>query len=239
MKNNVSLSEGTNSLPVYIKAFLWRFVRDDTSVRDFELWIYANENNMLRQLMNEESYLELVCIDYNDEKEINHLKVALYNFLIQYPEACLCNTFPDNTLLDPFTEGGERVFLESQIESLKSTKVIEAFSGKPPIPQSQWYHPGKLCHCSECNTWWFVLFEESWVDYYLIRLTKEDVDIISQDSHWPNENWPSRLRNWDAFLKIAFHSWNNLYLKNKSIAQPTHFLMGYYLNTSKYKFERK
>lgn len=132
--NNLFLYKKINSLPTTIKTILWQFVRGDTHIRDFELWVYSNENDMLSKTFGKDSYLELALLDYKDEKEINNFKIIIYDFLIQFPESCLCYTFPNNTSLYPFTDDeNERTFLQKQIELLKATKLIKAFSGKPLI----------------------------------------------------------------------------------------------------------
>lgn len=185
--NNLSLNKEINALPTILKEVLWQFVRGDISIKTFEQWVYSNDKT-LSQAFKDESYLEFM-LDYTVESEICNLKIAVYEFLIKFPEECLCNTFPNNTLLYPFTENEERVILEKQIDLLKSVMSIENFSGKPPIYQSRFYHPGELCHCLKCETWWFVIFEETeGADYYLVRLNREDALLILQSSNWPNEH---------------------------------------------------
>lgn len=231
--NNLSLNNEINSLPAVVKSALWQFVRGDMPIRTFELWIYSNDNDVLRQTFGEDSYLELVMLDYKDGREIYDLKIAIYKFLIQFQESCLCYTFPNNTLLYPFTDDAEEIFIKEQIDLLKNTLSIENFSGKPPIHGSRWYHPGALCCCSECKTWWFVIFEETeGADYYLVRLNKEEALLISRFPSWPSESWPPNLKNWDTFIHLKFQSWNNLYIQNK-LANATNFLMNYNLNISK------
>jgi len=234
--NNLLLNKEISSLPIIVKEALWQFLRGDMPTRTFELWIYSNDNNILKQTFGDDSYLKFAMLDYKDERELNDLKIAIYEFLIKFPEPCLCSTFPNNTLLYPFTEdSSERAVLEKQIDLFKTTICIKDFSGKPPVHQSRWYHPGKLCCCSECKNWWFVIFEESeGSDYYLVRLNKEAALFISQFPSWPNESWPSNLKNWDAFLHIDFQSWNNLYIRGK-LANAKNFLMNYNLSISRYK----
>lgn len=229
--NNLSLNNGINSLPAVVKAILWEFVRGDMPIRVFELWVYSNNNNILKQTFGDDSCLELATLDYKDEREIHDLKIAIYEFLIKFPEQCLCPTFPNNTLLYPFTEGSEKIMLEKQIDLLKTTISIENFSGKPPVHQSRWYHPGELCCCSECKTWWFIIFEETeGSDYYLVRLNEEEALLISQSQNWPNELWPGNLKNWKSFESIKFQSWNNLYINNHKTANANNFLINYNLN---------
>jgi hypothetical protein len=216
-----------------VKDFLWKFVRGDISVKAFEKWIYSNENNVLRQTFRDDSYLELTMLDYKDEKELNILANAIYAFLIQFSEQCLCPTFSNNTVLYPFTDRIEKIGFKKQIELLKTTAKFENFSGNHPIHQSRWYHPGELCCCMECKTWWFVIFEESDFDYYLIRLNKEEASFISQFPSWPNKHWPFYLATWKAFLQIEFQRWTNRYIEKQTANNAEIFLKNYDLNYMK------
>ncbi len=199
-------------LPLAIKSIFWQFVRGDMLTNDFEQWVYSNKE--LELLFEKNSYLELIMPDYQDSEEIRKVKLMIYGLLLKEKQICLCATFPNNTLLYPFTDEMVRNILLNQIGLFKLILTIDNFSGKSPIHQSRWYQPAKVCQCNECSQYWVILFEESeGADYYLIRLSEKEAANIIQNPTWPNEQWPIKIKNWHTFLGLNFQSWNNLYIK--------------------------
>jgi hypothetical protein len=212
----LSLNKEIAFLPLTIKRMMWKFIRRDIATRDFDSWVCKDGNDELNQVLKEDSFLALVMADYNESEVIADVRNAVFIFLTKFPEPCLCSSFPDKTLLYPFADlETERIALLKQLDILKPIVSIENFSGEIRSVisawPSRWYHSGQLCCCTECKSWWFVIFEESGSDYYLVRLSEEDAWLISQNPSWPNEHWPQNLKNWDIFLRLDFQNWNDLY----------------------------
>ncbi len=224
------LSKEAIFLPAEVKDIFWGFVRGDIPVMDFEKWVYSNENDLLRQILSDDSYTKLAMLDYNDENELNILAGSLYDFLVQFYEKCLCSTFSNNTVIYPFTGGIEEVALQNKIELLKVIAKFENFSGDHPIHQSRWYYPAELCCCIECKTQWLVIFDEGDSDYYLIRLNKEEASLIATFPIWPNKYWPLHLGNWKDFFQIEFQRWDSRYIEMQIVSDTENFLSNYHLN---------
>jgi hypothetical protein len=62
-----------------ISITLWRFVRGDLPVADFEAWLYRRQD--LEQELGEALYMELISFNYQDQGELFVLRSKLGAFL--------------------------------------------------------------------------------------------------------------------------------------------------------------
>lgn len=58
---------------------IWKFVRGEILVNDFEKWTYSEES--LATLLGDALYLKILSANYSDEKAISQVKQLLYDFI--------------------------------------------------------------------------------------------------------------------------------------------------------------
>jgi hypothetical protein len=217
-----------NQIPDNVKKMFWKFIRDDMLVREFEIFIYGDAQ--LKTMFSRTSYEDLLMLDYEllytEVKELAH---ALFELVIEFPDDCICETFPSSCRIYIGSDINERY-----IETLPEVAVIKSFSGQSPWNKNwlHYYHAASVRRCEQCQTWWIVTFEESDCDYYFTRLSDQDVEVILQNPTWPNDCWPAGLRDWDDFSKRYFENWQDLYEKydNRRNEELNFFEDYYFLN---------
>jgi hypothetical protein len=158
---------------------LWRFVYDNIAVSDFENWVYAAKE--LETILDSDTYLRLLEANYHDHLQIYELQKALKAWLNTfYPLACECLSWKDYQVI-PIVghEKLPQIFLAKFRVLKKRTPWID------------------LVTCISCDQMWYLAMDTTNDDYYLQRLTVNDVDEINTGS-WPTvfDNlepvWPSK-----------------------------------------------
>lgn len=149
---------------------LWRFVRGDLSIPDFETWLYVQDN--LESELGHDLYMEVISFDYRDQRELFALRQKIANFL--RPELkCECLTLTDMAVV-PMGCGGqdERVFA--------TVRQISKYGS------SKWWLD--LEQCVVCDQYWMVAQEERiYDDYFLKRLAAPEAQEILDTNTWPDD----------------------------------------------------
>lgn len=165
----------------------------------------------LHEVFSNKVYDLLLMTNYDDGDELSYLRQEIFHWLGNYSPTCLCPTMSNLTMLD-YTQDGPYEIIRKQMDFLVTKQKFKSFSGIPPNHQSRWYHEAELCICTKCEAYWFVVFEESFCDYYLVRLSKKESDAMLDQPNWPNRQWLKYISDWDNFLKNDFRVWHHQYL---------------------------
>ncbi|MBU0490301.1 MAG: hypothetical protein KKA73_19035 [Chloroflexi bacterium] len=145
---------------------LWKFVRGDTPTVEFEQWVY--DTPTLEQLFGPDMYLELISLDYRDPMETVRLPDRLRSWLDEHvPRDCECITWQDK---EKNPEGYETANLGADFTILKS--------------RTPWLD---LIQCLHCGSHWYLATDTVDADYYLLRLTEEQVAAILDRDEWPKQ----------------------------------------------------
>jgi hypothetical protein len=147
---------------------LWRFVRGDLAVADFEVWLYRHQS--LEHELGAEFYNELISFDYRDRQELFVLRKKLGAFL-RPALMCECVTLPDMAMVPMGVDGlDRRVFA--------TVRPLQEFGS------SKWWL--SLRHCSVCGQKWLVAQEERiYDDYFMRRLDEVEAQDILNGGLWP------------------------------------------------------
>ena len=150
-------------------ATLWRFVRGDMAVRDFEAWLYADESLELR--FGKPLYLQLISADFRDAQAIRQVRSSLDTYArTQLPLACECITLAETSVIDMAHPGGRL----DHFERLRDR-------GEP-----YWWL--QLERCTVCGTGWLVAQEERQNDVFLLhRLSENESQAILTAGRWPSD----------------------------------------------------
>jgi len=159
----VSTSEETNIV-------MWKFVRGDTSVSDFEEWVYSESS--LEELLGEDLYMKIISANNSDKSAIWDVRKLLREYLDKNSELlCKCVTLSDSTVLGMGSENADEAF---------ETLVRRKERGMP-----FWWL--LLYQCSKCQQWWLVGQEERHNDDFCLQRLKPDIaDKIMHNNDWPD-----------------------------------------------------
>lgn len=160
---------------------LWRFAYDNIDPADFEKWAYAAED--LPTWLNSDLYLRLLETNYQDHLQVHELKATLQAWLnSSYPRTCDCLVWKDFQVVPLGYETPMDLFL-AKFELLKE--------------QTPWIY---LARCKSCTQSWYLAVDTQEDNYYLQRLTSNDVKRIER-GFWPSTFdgldavWPSREKS--------------------------------------------
>jgi len=148
---------------------IWRFIRGDMKVQDFEQWIYSE--NSLEKMLGKTLYLETLSANYSDKDSLNKVKEVLLEYARQAsPFQCKCIQLSDIAVV---ATGEESKAVFQYMEEV--TKRGEPF----------WWL--SVENCRECNQWWLVASEERQNDVYCLRrLDRHTADEILNKNSWPD-----------------------------------------------------
>ena len=151
-------------------AMFWQFVRGDMPAAQFETWLYRQED--LERGFGNDLYLELISANYARAEDVfdvrEKLKAALRPQL-----KCECVTLADIAVVPMGMDGLDKRFFAT-IE-----RVADYGSDK-------WW----LCcaRCCACGQRWMLAQEgRIYDDYFLKRLSHEEVQNIIDRHQWPTE----------------------------------------------------
>ncbi len=148
---------------------IWRFIRGDMKVQDFEQWVYSEYS--LEKMLGKTLYFETISVNYSDKDALQKIKELLSEYARQAaPLQCKCIRLSDMAVV---TTGEESKAVFQHMEEVR--KRGEPF----------WWL--SLEHCRECNQWWLVASEEQQNDVYCLRrLDRQTADEILNKNSWPD-----------------------------------------------------
>jgi hypothetical protein len=165
-----------------VLADLWRFVRGDAEVAEFEQWTYAH-NDELESCLGKQAALQLLAADYRSPEAVACVKELLREYAQRVSDLdCRCMTLPNVAVVDMGDES-ERVL--ASIEQRQSR-------GEP----FWWLWCGE---CTRCGQWWLVAQEERQNDVYCFhRLSDDEVTALVE-----NNAWPPDFDSYEALLRLG------------------------------------
>ncbi len=148
---------------------IWRFIRGDIRVQDFEQWVYSE--NSLEKMLGKTLYFEIISVHYSDKDAVYKIKQLLSEYACQEsPFRCKCIQMSDVEVVDMGEE---------------SDAVFQYFKEIKRRGEPFWWL--SLDHCRECNQWWLVASEQRQNDLYCLRkLNRQTADEILNKNSWPN-----------------------------------------------------
>ena len=163
-------------------ADLWRFIRGDAEVADFERWIYARSDE-LESRLGKQTALQLLAADYRSPEAVARVKELLREYAQRVSALeCQCITLPNVSVVDM---GHESEGVLASIERRRSR-------GEP----IWWLWSGE---CTRCGQWWLVAQEERQNDVFCLRrLTGDDVTRLVERNVWPPD-----FDSYEALLRLG------------------------------------
>ena len=90
-----------------VLAEIWRFVRGDADVSDFEQWLYANSDEFSARL-GDEGLLEVISANYQSADDVARVKAILRDHANRVsPLPCRCLTLPNHAVVDMGNDSDE------------------------------------------------------------------------------------------------------------------------------------
>lgn len=163
-------------------ADLWRFVRGDRGVAEFEQWIYAHGDELASRL-GEQAALQVLAADYRSPDAVAGVKALLREYAERTSRIeCRCITLPDVGVVDM---GDESAGVLASIEQRQSR-------GEP----FWWLWCGE---CTRCGQWWLVGQEERQNDVFCLRrLNGDEVTGLVETNVWPPD-----FDSYEALLRLG------------------------------------
>jgi hypothetical protein len=148
---------------------IWRFLRGDTSVRDFERWVY--ETPVLESILGNDLYMRLLAANYADPDTVLRLRSDLETAGRSGQRLlCECVTLSNTAVVDMANPGSSMAHFENVAER-----------GEP-----YWWLSAE--RCGVCGTGWLVAQEERQNDVFLLRrITQDQLTRIMEQQEWPND----------------------------------------------------
>jgi hypothetical protein len=169
---------------------IWRFIRGDMKVQEFEQWVYFE--NSLEKMLGKTLYFETISVKYSDKDALHKIKELLSEYARQAtPLQCKCVQLLDMAVV---ATGEESKAVFQYMEEV--TRRGEPF----------WWL--SLEHCRECHQWWLVASEERHNDVYCLRrLDRQTADEILNENSWPDcfDRYETLLRlGYDTGRSVRF-----------------------------------
>ena len=163
---------------------IWRFIRGDMKVQEFEQWVYSE--NTLEKMLGKTLYLETISVNYSDKDALRKIKKLLSEYARQTsPLQCKCIQLSDIAVV---ATGEESKAVFQHMEEI-------AKRGDP-----FWWL--SLEHCRECNQWWLVASEERHNDVYCLRR----LDSQTADEILNKNSWPDCFDRYETLLRLGQHT---------------------------------
>ncbi len=152
-------------------ADLWRFVRGDTGVAEFEQWVYAHSDE-LESRLGKQPAPEVLASDFRSSDAVAGVKQLLREYAERESELeCRCTTLPTFAVIDM---GKESEPVLATIEERRSR-------GDP----FWWLWCGE---CTRCGQWWLVAQEERQNDVFCLRrLADGEATALIEHNIWPSD----------------------------------------------------
>ncbi len=162
---------------------IWKFVRGDLPVGDFEQFIY--QTSQLRDYLGTDLYFKLIENDYRNKDATFQLKQSLATHQrAEHPTECKCIELQDLSVIDMGSH--EKVF---------QTLYEVAIRGQP----YWWLY---LSGCSKCGQKWLVAQEERHNDIFCLQR----IDLETAKRIIDQGIWPTTFDRYEDLLIIGMHA---------------------------------
>lgn len=161
---------------------VWRFVRGDTPVAEFEQWVYANSAEVEVRL-GRQSSLQVFSASYQSSEAVAQVKEMFRAYaLATQALSCQCITLSDLSVADMGPDGAS---------------VLESIAERRSRGEPWWW---LWCgECTSCGDWWLVGQEERQNDVFCLRrLNDEEVRRLLE-----KDEWPSYFDEYEALLRLG------------------------------------
>jgi len=157
------------SLPDPFLSELWRFLRGDGGVAEFERWIYAHSDEIELRVGKQQA-LEVLAADFRSSEAIVGVKQLLRGYAERESAfECRCITLPTAAAIDMGAD------CDAVLDALEERRS----RGEP----FWWLWCGECVHCGQ---WWLVGQEERQNDVVCFRrLSGEEVAALVETNVWP------------------------------------------------------
>jgi hypothetical protein len=143
---------------------LWRFVRGDIAILDFEQWVYVTPE--LEALLGQDRHLELISADYSSSDAQRRLQKQICMWLDPSGESC-CSCLDWNDR--------EKIPLDSG-----TSRLLDGFDALQK--RNPWL---KLVRCRRCGRCWYVAIDTIDDDYYFCRVSAQQAADAIEHDRWP------------------------------------------------------
>ncbi len=156
------------SLSKSILDILWSFAREDDLRNSFSEWLYTHYDELEREI-EKDLFLELIALDFNDDKAVAATRQRLKQFLDRLPgRECYCITLPSRY---------SRIL--STDENMPELATLRSICSR-----TMWLH---LKRCQSCGEWWYLAEDTVNDDVYFLRITPAEAEEIQGKGIWPAE----------------------------------------------------
>ncbi len=144
------------------------FVRGDTTVEEFEYWIYQSQE--IEALLEPEDYLMIISADYSDYRQVYELKSVLSRILPELQDTtCLCS----------------KMLNLADIGIFEAQRILDLQSELKRYGPSKWWLSCR--RCNECEQTWLVGEEARINDViFFKRIDQDTTSKIVKSYTWPN-----------------------------------------------------
>jgi hypothetical protein len=155
-----------------IQEKLLQFIVSQLATAEFEKWVYDTPE--LEVLFGSDLYLEVISLDYRNERAVRFLKGSLRRYYTNYFPNCEC-VVCRNAMEISIPHN-----LEKNFDYLRK--------------QTPWLD---LARCVHCKTHWYMGYDTYNGSLHMHRLTNEEAERILNTDEWPHvfdDNphlWPS------------------------------------------------
>jgi hypothetical protein len=163
---------------------IWRFVRGDLALKDFENWLYSDHS--LEEMMGKSFYLEIISVNYTDKDDLFKAKKRQTEYARQVTRLrCKCVELADTDIVNM---GDESELFFKYVETIKRR-------GEP----YWWLSVDK---CRECGQWWLEGSEERQNDLYCLRR----LDLQTAEEILSKNLWPDYFDKYETLLRLGYEA---------------------------------
>jgi hypothetical protein len=163
-------------------ADLWRFLRGDGAVAEFEQWIYAHSEE-LESRVGKQLALEILASNFRSREAVAGVKQLLRDYAERESQLdCRCITLPTVAVID----------MGEESEPVLATIEERRARGEP----FWWLWCGE---CTRCGQWWLVAQEERQNDVFCLRRLAdgESTALVGHNL------WPPDFDSYEALLRLG------------------------------------
>lgn len=162
---------------------LWKFLRGDTPVGEFERWAY--EEPSLETLIGPDVYLRMISTDFRSADQVGQLRTTLTAIArASFPLRCECLTLANTAVVDMGEH--EQVFATLQENQVRG--------------QPYWWLSAYSCRV--CGQAWLVAQEERQNDIFCMRR----LEIAQVERLQLQNEWPTDFDSYETLLRIGLQA---------------------------------
>jgi hypothetical protein len=163
---------------------LWRFLRGDMLVVEFEQWVYATKE--LEPFLGPGRYYGAIATIYSSTDEVGELRTMLLSRMRELePARCMCLETANRAVLD----------IGSESEPFMRSMEERGNAGQP-----RWWL--SCIRCRECGDTWLVGLDSRLNDVYCLkRLDKEDSARLLASGIWPAD-----FDRYETLLRMGYEA---------------------------------